>query len=119
VLDSASSKAIDESVPSAGQADTRTAEGEKETNLATISYLFQRRAKKNVEDNLNKNKPQTETTPPHIPLVITNTQIQSPSHQPSPKGFSHPEGEHIKEDKGKKALSSEDAKKESTDSDSG
>ncbi|GKA72160.1 hypothetical protein Tco_0778376 [Tanacetum coccineum] len=119
VLDSASSKARDKSVPSAGQADTRTVEGEKDTNQATISYLFQRIAKKNVEDNLNKNNSQTKTTSPPIPPVITNTQMQSPSHQPSPKGSSHLEGEHIKEDKGKKALSSEDAKKESTDSDSG
>ncbi|GJT36076.1 hypothetical protein Tco_0926495 [Tanacetum coccineum] len=37
VLDSASSKARDQSVPSAGQADTMSAEGEKNTNQATIS----------------------------------------------------------------------------------
>ncbi|GKB42838.1 hypothetical protein Tco_0887780, partial [Tanacetum coccineum] len=37
VLDSASSKARDQSVPSAGQADTMPAEGEKNTNQATIS----------------------------------------------------------------------------------
>ncbi|GKB84303.1 hypothetical protein Tco_0956575 [Tanacetum coccineum] len=37
VLNSASSKAGDQSVPSAGQADTRPAEGEKDTNQATIS----------------------------------------------------------------------------------
>ncbi|GJS18224.1 hypothetical protein Tco_0412696 [Tanacetum coccineum] len=40
VLDSASSKAVDQSVPSAGQADTMPAEGEKNTNQATISQLF-------------------------------------------------------------------------------
>ncbi|GJW49832.1 RNA-directed DNA polymerase, eukaryota [Tanacetum coccineum] len=66
VLDSASSKAGDQSVPSAGQADTRPAEGEKDTNQVTISQLFQRIAEKNDEDNLNKNKPQTETPPPPI-----------------------------------------------------
>ncbi|GKA58382.1 hypothetical protein Tco_0757570 [Tanacetum coccineum] len=44
--------------------------------------------------------------------------MQSPYLQPPPKSSSQPEGEHIKEDKGKKALSSEEAKKESTDSDS-
>ncbi|GJV97368.1 hypothetical protein Tco_1548945 [Tanacetum coccineum] len=44
--------------------------------------------------------------------------MQSPSLQPPPKSSSQPEGEHIKEDKGKKALSSEEAEKESTDSDS-
>ncbi|GJY61978.1 hypothetical protein Tco_0462635 [Tanacetum coccineum] len=40
VLDSASSKARDQSVPSAGQADTMPAEGDKKTNQATISQLF-------------------------------------------------------------------------------
>ncbi|GKA27529.1 hypothetical protein Tco_0713697 [Tanacetum coccineum] len=91
VLNSTSSKTGDHSVPLAGQADTRPTEGEKDTNQATISQLFQRRANKNTEkDNLNKNKPQTETTPP-----------------PNPP-----------EDKGKKDLSSEEAEKESTDSDS-
>ncbi|GJZ80676.1 hypothetical protein Tco_0645670 [Tanacetum coccineum] len=44
--------------------------------------------------------------------------MQSPSLQPPPKISSQPEGEHIKEDKGKKALSSEEAEKESTNSDS-
>ncbi|GKB94257.1 hypothetical protein Tco_0980394 [Tanacetum coccineum] len=72
VLDSALSKARDQSVPSADQADTMPAEGEKNTNQATISQLFQRRAKKN--------------------------------------------GEHIKKDKGKKAMSLKEAEKESTNS---
>ncbi|GJU70953.1 hypothetical protein Tco_1262358 [Tanacetum coccineum] len=44
--------------------------------------------------------------------------MQSPSLQPPPKSSSQHEGEHIKKDKGKKALSLEEAKKESTDSDS-
>ncbi|GKB12345.1 hypothetical protein Tco_0846268 [Tanacetum coccineum] len=44
--------------------------------------------------------------------------MQSPSLQPSPKGSSQPNGEHIKEDKGKKALSLEEDEKESTNSDS-
>ncbi|GJY43034.1 hypothetical protein Tco_0431247 [Tanacetum coccineum] len=70
ILNSASSKVRDHSVPSVGQANTRPTEGEKDTNQATISQLFQRR------------------------------------------------GEHIKEDKGKKALSSKEAEKASTDSDS-
>ncbi|GJV36778.1 hypothetical protein Tco_1409255 [Tanacetum coccineum] len=42
--------------------------------------------------------------------------MQSPSFQPPPKSSSQPEGEHIKEDKGKKALSLEEAEKESTKS---
>ncbi|GKD55002.1 hypothetical protein Tco_1288389, partial [Tanacetum coccineum] len=66
VLDSASSKARDQSVPSADQADTMPAEGEKNTNQATISQLFQRRAEK-----VNMNKPQPKTiTPPPIPPEI-------------------------------------------------
>ncbi|GJX36574.1 pleiotropic drug resistance protein 1-like protein, partial [Tanacetum coccineum] len=80
VLDSTSSKARDQSVPSAGQADTMPAEGEKNTNQSTISQLFHRRAEKNAPLNLR--------------------------------------GEHIKKDKGKKAMSSEEAEKESTNSDS-
>ncbi|GKD41540.1 hypothetical protein Tco_1261747, partial [Tanacetum coccineum] len=64
-------KTGDQSVLSAGQDDTMPAEGEKNTNQATISQLFQRKAEI---------------------------------------------GEHIKEDKGKKALSSEEAEKESTKS---
>ncbi|GJX55493.1 hypothetical protein Tco_0285390 [Tanacetum coccineum] len=39
----------DQSVPLAGQAKTMPAEGEKNTNQATISQLFQRRAKTNAE----------------------------------------------------------------------
>ncbi|GJS88343.1 hypothetical protein Tco_0770979 [Tanacetum coccineum] len=42
--------------------------------------------------------------------------MQSPSFQPSLKSSSQPEGDHIKEDKGKKDLSSEEAKKESIES---
>ncbi|GJY03111.1 hypothetical protein Tco_0361263 [Tanacetum coccineum] len=57
VLESTSTKAGDQSFPSAGQADTMLAEGEKDTNQATISQLFQRRAEKIVEvekENLNQ-----------------------------------------------------------------
>ncbi|GJS89375.1 hypothetical protein Tco_0772011 [Tanacetum coccineum] len=93
VLDSASSKAKDQSVPSAGQADTMPAEGEKNTNQATISHLFQRRAEKNAEkENLNKQQPKP-TPPPAttiIPTIITTTttQMQSPSPQYPQKGSS-------------------------------
>ncbi|GJW90111.1 hypothetical protein Tco_0167664 [Tanacetum coccineum] len=83
VLNSASSKAGDLSVPSAGQADTMPAEGKKNTNQATISYVFQRRAEKNAEkENLNNQqpKPTTPLVTTIIPPVITTTttQIQSP-----------------------------------------
>ncbi|GKD36070.1 hypothetical protein Tco_1251579, partial [Tanacetum coccineum] len=40
VLESTSTKVKDQSVPSAGQADTMPAKGEKDTNQATISQLF-------------------------------------------------------------------------------
>ncbi|GJX44666.1 hypothetical protein Tco_0261342 [Tanacetum coccineum] len=111
-----------QSVPSAGQADTMAAEGEKNTNQATISQLFQRRSEKNAEkENLNNQQPKP-TTPPAttiIPPIITTTttQMQSPPQNPQ-KGSSQPKGEHIKKDKGKKAMSSKDAEEVSTESDS-
>ncbi|GJR89749.1 hypothetical protein Tco_0213760 [Tanacetum coccineum] len=112
VLDSTSSKAGDQSVPSADQANTMPAEGEKNINHARISQLFQRRVEK---VNLNKPQPKTTTSPPIPPVITTTTsQMQSPSFQSPPKSPSQPEGEHVKEDKGKKALSSEEAEKEST-----
>ncbi|GJR08905.1 hypothetical protein Tco_0791557 [Tanacetum coccineum] len=123
VLESTSTKAGDQSVPSAGQADTMPAEGEKDTNQATISQLFQRRAEKIAEaekENLNQQpKPTTPptTTPINPPIITTTTQMQTPLQSP-PRSSSQPEGEHIKKDKGKKVMSSEEAEKESTKSDS-
>ncbi|GJV23988.1 retrovirus-related pol polyprotein from transposon TNT 1-94 [Tanacetum coccineum] len=70
----ASKKIKDASVPSAGQANTQPAEGEKNTSQTTISHLL--------------------------------------------RSSSQPEGEHIKKDKGKKTMSSEEAKKESSNRDS-
>ncbi|GJU10150.1 pleiotropic drug resistance protein 1-like protein [Tanacetum coccineum] len=118
VLDSASSKAGDQSVPSAGQADTMPTKGEKNINQATISHLFQRRAEKNAERK-NLNKPQPEMTPPPIPPIITTTtHMQSPFLSNPPESSSQPEGEKTKIDKGKKAMSLKDAEEESTESDS-
>nr|GEU55849.1 hypothetical protein [Tanacetum cinerariifolium] len=55
VFNTASKKARDTSVPSAGRAGTIPTEEEKNTNQATISQLFQRRADKNAKKtNLNK-----------------------------------------------------------------
>nr|GEW43721.1 hypothetical protein [Tanacetum cinerariifolium] len=103
------------SVPSAGQAGIPSAEGEKNINQATVSQLFQRRARK---ENLNKQQPKP-TTPPTTPIITTTkTQMQYPFPQSLPKGSSQTKGEHIKKDKGKKALSLEEAVKESTQSDS-
>ncbi|GJT41825.1 hypothetical protein Tco_0941690 [Tanacetum coccineum] len=105
---------------SASQADTMPAEGEKNTNQATISHLFQRRAKKNAEkENLNNQQPKP-TTPPAtttIPPIITTTTNQMQSPQNLQNGSSQPEGEHIKKHKGKKAMSSKDAEEVSTKSD--
>ncbi|GJW57820.1 hypothetical protein Tco_0104551 [Tanacetum coccineum] len=70
-MDITSKKTRDTNVPLVGQ-DGQPAEGEKNTNKATISY--------------------------------------------PPKSSSQPEGEHIKKDKGKKAMSSEEVEKESTSS---
>ncbi|GJY45645.1 hypothetical protein Tco_0434708 [Tanacetum coccineum] len=103
----ASKKTEDDSVPLAGQAGTQPAEGEKNTNKATISQLFQRKATKNA----NLTKQQSKPTPPPTKLIIppiittTTTQMQYPFLQSLPKSSSQPEGEHIKKDKGKKALS--------------
>ncbi|GJR73514.1 hypothetical protein Tco_0085879 [Tanacetum coccineum] len=122
VLDFVLSKAGDQSVPSAGQADTIPAEGEKNTNQATISQLFQRRAEKNAEkENLNNQqpKPTISLATTIIPPVITTITNQMQSFPQNPqKGSSQPEGEHIKKDKGKKAMYSKDAEEVSTESDS-
>ncbi|GKB83243.1 hypothetical protein Tco_0950138 [Tanacetum coccineum] len=65
VLDSASSKAGDQSVHSAGQANTMPAEGEKNTNQATITYFSKNSLKKNPE-NENPEQPNNQIT--HQPL---------------------------------------------------
>ncbi|GJS83183.1 hypothetical protein Tco_0749724 [Tanacetum coccineum] len=49
VISSASQKAETPSVPSAGQVDTHTAEGKKNTNKETIIQLFQRRQAKDAD----------------------------------------------------------------------
>ncbi|GKA61762.1 hypothetical protein Tco_0761281 [Tanacetum coccineum] len=82
-----SKKAGSDSVPLVGQAGTQPDEGEKNTNQATTSQFFQRRAKK---ENLNKQP--NLTTPPNPQVIITQLQSQSSSQ---------PQGEHIKQDKGK------------------
>ncbi|GJZ13266.1 hypothetical protein Tco_0548496 [Tanacetum coccineum] len=122
VFNTASKKAGDTSVPSAGQAGTIPVEGEKNTNQATISQLFQRRADKDAEkNNLNKQQPESTTpltTPTIPPIITTTTYMQSPFLQSPPKSSSHPEGEQTKEDKGKKVTSLKDDEEEITKSDS-
>ncbi|GJZ37551.1 hypothetical protein Tco_0583742 [Tanacetum coccineum] len=94
----------DQGVPLAGQADTMPAEGENNTNQATISQLFQRRAKKNAErKNLIKTQP--ETTPPHIPPIITTTtHMQSSFLSNPPESSFQPKKDQTKINKGKKAM---------------
>ncbi|GJV26701.1 hypothetical protein Tco_1383149 [Tanacetum coccineum] len=112
------SKAGDQRVPSAWKASTMPTEGEKSTNQATISQLFQRRAEKNTKRK-NMNKPQHETTSPaNPPIITTTTRMQSSFLSNPPESFSQPEGEQTKIDKGKKAISSKDAEEESIKSDS-
>ncbi|GKE14326.1 hypothetical protein Tco_1421903 [Tanacetum coccineum] len=63
----------DISVPSAGQAGTKPTEGEKNTNQATISQLFQRKSVKNANLTKQQSKPTSPPTTPIIPLIITTT----------------------------------------------
>ncbi|GJZ30952.1 putative reverse transcriptase domain-containing protein [Tanacetum coccineum] len=69
-------------VPLAGQVGTQPAKGEKNTNQATISQLFQRKAAKNANLTKQQSKPTPPPTTLTIPLVITTTtQMQSYSLQ--------------------------------------
>nr|GEX03156.1 hypothetical protein [Tanacetum cinerariifolium] len=116
----ASQKASDQCVPSAGQAGTHLTEGEKNTRQVTITQLFKQRTEKDVEKaNLNKQPIPTTTQTTAIPPTIPTTlQLQSPFLSSLSKSCPQHEGEIIKKDKGKKAMSSKDAKEEGTKSDS-
>nr|GEY18633.1 hypothetical protein [Tanacetum cinerariifolium] len=82
--------------------------------LLNVTRALDRRAEKDAEaGNRNqKNQQIKQTTPPTTTSVIT-THLQSP-----PRSSSQLEGGHTKKDKCKKILSSEEAEKESTKSDS-
>nr|GEU47226.1 reverse transcriptase domain-containing protein [Tanacetum cinerariifolium] len=101
-------------------ASTKPAEGEKNTQEATISQLFQRKAAKDAE-KANLNKQQPILTPPPITTTVTSSttsSLQSP-FLPSPlKRSSQPEGKHIKKDKDKKAMSLKDAEEDGSESNS-
>ncbi|GJX69967.1 hypothetical protein Tco_0307138 [Tanacetum coccineum] len=70
----ASKKTNDNNVPSAGQADTQPAEGEKNTNQVTISQLFQRKAAKNANLKKQQSKP---TPPPTTPIIPPEAEKES------------------------------------------
>ncbi|GJS91786.1 hypothetical protein Tco_0774422 [Tanacetum coccineum] len=117
----ASQKAGDQGVPSAVQAGTHPAEGEKNTRQVTITHLFKQRTKKDVEKaNLNKQPilTTTQTTTVIPPIIPTTLQLQSPFLSSSSKSSPQPEGELIKKDQGKKVISSKDVEEEGTKSDS-
>ncbi|GJV97762.1 hypothetical protein Tco_1549339 [Tanacetum coccineum] len=84
----------------------------KNTNQVTISQLFQRKAAKDAK-KANLNKQQSILTPLITNVTSSTTSsLISPFLPSPPKSSSQPKGEHIKKDKGKKAMSSKDAEEE-------
>ncbi|GJT97147.1 retrovirus-related pol polyprotein from transposon TNT 1-94 [Tanacetum coccineum] len=88
------------------QAITSTSKTTKDASL------FQRKAAKDA----NLNKQQSIPTPPITTTTTSTTSLQSPFISSPPKSSSQTKGEHIKKDKGKKAMSSKDAEEEGSDS---
>ncbi|GKA56955.1 hypothetical protein Tco_0756027, partial [Tanacetum coccineum] len=79
VIDKASHKTGDESVPLAGQVGTHLADREKNTQQATITQLFQRRHAKDVANaNLNK-EPTIPKTTISISSITTTTALIIPT----------------------------------------
>ncbi|GKC67510.1 hypothetical protein Tco_1100108 [Tanacetum coccineum] len=81
-----------------------------------LNKFAQNSCKNAKKTNLNKPIPTTSIIPPII--TTTTTQLEYPFLPSLPKSSSQPEGELIKKDKGKEAMSSKDAKEEKTKSDS-
>ncbi|GKC40619.1 hypothetical protein Tco_1053003 [Tanacetum coccineum] len=82
--------------------------------------LFQRKDAKDAKKaNLNKSIPTTTPVTSTISPIITTTttQLQSPFLLSSPKSSSQLEGELIKKDKGKEAMSLKDAEEEGVETD--
>ncbi|GKA28199.1 hypothetical protein Tco_0714367 [Tanacetum coccineum] len=118
-IDSASQKAVDNSVPLADQVSTHPAEGDKYTSKATITQLFQRKQQKDAA-NANQNKqptiyvtttiPETTSIPPSTTttrIILTNLLFQSPFITSPIKTTPQTEGENV-QDKGTKAMSHEE-----------
>ncbi|GJW08219.1 hypothetical protein Tco_1570642 [Tanacetum coccineum] len=89
----------------------------KPPSLSYFKEKLQRMQNLTIHNLKTKHQPRQG---PIIPPVITTTttQMQSPFLQSLQKGPSQPKGEHIKKDKGKNVIYLEEAKKESTNSDS-
>ncbi|GKB35775.1 hypothetical protein Tco_0880717, partial [Tanacetum coccineum] len=109
-----------------GRAGPHPAKGGKNTQQATITQLFQRRtAKDATKANLNKEPIPTtssETTtvipPTTSPIIIPTTiHLQSPFLSSPLKTTPQPEGELVK-NKGKEAMSHEEATEKESESDS-
>ncbi|GJX15535.1 hypothetical protein Tco_0216367 [Tanacetum coccineum] len=75
------SKKIDASVPSAGQAGTQLAKGEKNTNQTTISQLIQRKATKNANLNKQQSKPTPPPTTSIIPPIEEDAKAKATKHE--------------------------------------
>ncbi|GKC99982.1 hypothetical protein Tco_1170257 [Tanacetum coccineum] len=97
IMENASPKTTNKSVPLVGQAGASPIEGEKNTKDA---------------DKANLKQQLTITTPPNT------SSFQYPLFPNPPKSTPQNEGELIKKDKGKEVMSSKDAKEEETESDS-
>nr|GEV29481.1 cysteine and histidine-rich domain-containing protein RAR1 [Tanacetum cinerariifolium] len=109
IMEIASPKAGDTSVPSTGQVDTSPAEGEKNTNQAITSQLFQRKIAKDAK-KANLKKQPTPKTPQ------TTSAFQSSFSSSPPRSSPQNEGELIKKDKGKATMSFKDDGEEETES---
>ncbi|GKB23109.1 hypothetical protein Tco_0862510 [Tanacetum coccineum] len=110
ILESASKKVGDHCVPSVGLDGSHPTKGEKNTQQVTISQLFQRKYAKDAEKtNLNKPIPTTSIIQPTITSI---TQLQSTFLSSPPRISPQPDGELIKKDKGKKAMTSKDEEEE-------
>nr|GEV69877.1 hypothetical protein [Tanacetum cinerariifolium] len=97
----------------------------KESNSAMDSNLSQTSASTPLVAKIHKEDQQATSGPTSLGVTYkarANLQLNSDQTKSVcdslPKSSSQPEGEHIKKDKGKNAMSSEKAKKESNNSDS-
>ncbi|GKB99331.1 hypothetical protein Tco_0985468 [Tanacetum coccineum] len=94
ILENASPKAGEKSVPLAGQAGASPAEGEKNTNQAIISQLFQRKIAKDAKKANPKQQPKPKTPP-------TTSSFLSPFSPSPPRSSPQTEGILLRKTKAK------------------